>query len=253
MDNSLVLCTGKLPKKEDRLDRTLLFAKYVGTLAPPQLTYDGLMRIYNNLGITDPGKLFPMDGNDQLGDCVMAGGAHILTNWYGMINKKKIPTRCATVRQYKHLTGGQDTGLNMLDTLNYWRQHGLFGEKIDAFVENNIKNQMQLMQSISVFGGLYFGANLQVGAQDDFRAGRIWTKGPLSGDGHCMVILSYDQNGVTLLTWGAIQKADWDWVFCCLDEGYTILPKEAEKVGFAPGYDFATLEQDLTAVTAIAA
>jgi hypothetical protein len=38
-----------------------------------------------------------------------------------------------------------------------------------------------------------------------------------------------------------------------LDEGYTILPKEAEKVGFAPGYDFATLEQDLTAVTAIAA
>jgi len=44
------------------------------------------------------------------------------------------------------------------------------------------------------------------------------------------------------------QQATWAWWDECVDEAYAILPPEAEKPGFAPGFDFAQLKADLTAV-----
>jgi hypothetical protein len=34
----------------------------------------------------------------------------------------------------------------------------------------------------------------------------------------------------------------------CVDEAYAILPPEAEKTGFTPGFNFAQLKADLAAV-----
>ena len=34
------------------------------------------------------------------------------------------------IKVYFRLTGGQDTGLNELDVLNYWRQKKVFGDEI---------------------------------------------------------------------------------------------------------------------------
>jgi hypothetical protein len=50
---------------------------------------------------------------------------------------------------------------------------------------------------------------------------------------------------VTVLTWGNTQQATWDWWDECVDEAYAILPPEAEKSGFAPGFNFAQLKTDL--------
>jgi hypothetical protein len=58
----------------------------------------------------------------------------------------------------------------------------------------------------------------------------------------------FHQNGVTVLTWGNTQQATWAWWDECVDEAFAILPSEAEKSGFAPGFDFAQLQTDLTAV-----
>ena len=154
-------CFGKHPKKEDRLDRTLKFAKYVTALAPPPPAFDNLATVYNKLKISDPTKLFPMDGNDTYGDCTIAGISHADTLYNGLIGKKSIASRCAVLRLYRKLTGGVDSGLNELDVLNFWRQNKCFGDKIVAYCEIDPKNHLHIQQAIQLFGGVYLGFNVQ--------------------------------------------------------------------------------------------
>jgi len=44
------------------------------------------------------------------------------------------------------------------------------------------------------------------------------------------------------------QEATWGWWDECVDEAYALLPPEAEKAGFSPGFDFAQLQSDLADV-----
>jgi hypothetical protein len=57
--------------------------------------------------------------------------------------------------------------------------------------------------------------------------------------------VAYDQNGVTVLTWGNIQQGTWAWWDECVEEAYAILPPEGQNPGFAKGFDFAQLQSDL--------
>src|SRR5580704_17359171 len=110
---------GKHPPKIDY--RTLRLKHYLtSTLAPPPPSFSVLNRVYDNLGTTDPTALFPMDGNVTLGDCTIAALAHAITVYRGLVAKTKlILAKQQVVKLYYHLTGGQDTGLNELDVLNY--------------------------------------------------------------------------------------------------------------------------------------
>ena len=59
---------GKHPPKVDY--RTLRFMDYLkSTLAAPPPAYDALSTVYKKLNVSDPTALFPMDANDQYGDC----------------------------------------------------------------------------------------------------------------------------------------------------------------------------------------
>src|SRR5215510_8627220 len=98
---------GKNPPQRDY--RTLRFRDYLEAgLAPPPASWNGLQRVYDKLNINDPAKLFPMDGNDRLGDCTIAGVAHATTIYRGLIGKKSIMSRQSVVKTYMHLTGGRD-------------------------------------------------------------------------------------------------------------------------------------------------
>ena len=113
---------GKHPPKKDY--RTLRLANYLGAaIAPPPASYDVLGQVYKNLSVSDPTKLFPMDGNDTYGDCTIAALAHAVTVFRGLISKKKIWDQKNVVKLYFHLSGGVDSGLNELDVLNYWQSH----------------------------------------------------------------------------------------------------------------------------------
>jgi hypothetical protein len=94
--------TGKLPKKHD--DRNLKFAKYIKALAPAPDAVDNLSNIYVKLNISDPTILFPLDGNDVLGDCTICGVAHAITLYNGLIGVNKIPSQDDVVALYNQLT-----------------------------------------------------------------------------------------------------------------------------------------------------
>jgi hypothetical protein len=238
---------GKLPAKHDY--RTLKFKKYVTSDLPePPATYDVLENVYNNLKIHDPTILFPMDSNYTYGDCTIAAAAHAITVWRGLVGKKSIMSENAVIKLYFHLTGGNDTGLYGLDVLNYWRKNAINTEKILAFVAIDPKNHKQIKQATKLFGGVYLGFQCQENCVEDFNAGKPWTPGPLENAGHMVWIGSYDETYVTVLTWGNIQKGTYDWMDECADEAYAVLPMEAKKPGFAKGFNFKQLLEDLDKV-----
>ena len=69
---------GKHPPRNDY--RTLRFKDYLAKdIAAPPVALNVLDRVYKNLRTADPAKLFPMDGNDRLGDCTIAALAHAIT------------------------------------------------------------------------------------------------------------------------------------------------------------------------------
>ena len=238
---------GKHPPKADY--RTLRIKKYfTAKLNPPPASFNVLPQVYKNLGTTNAGDLFPMDGNDTLGDCTIAGVAHAITTYRGMVETEKVMPTKAVVKLYMHLTGGVDSGLNELDVLNYWRQHTIYGDKIIAFASIDPKNHTHIQQAIALFGGVYLGFQVQENCVEDFQAGKAWTPGPLTSDGHAVFAVGYDQGVLTVLTWGNTQQATWGWWDECVDEAYAIVPPEARKPNFAPGFDLKQLEADLEAV-----
>ena len=117
---------GKHPPKHDY--RTLRFKNYAEKLSTPPAAYDGLPRVYKGCGVSDPTTLFPMDGNDTLGDCTIAALAHAQTVYRGLVGKEKILPKQLVVKLYMHLTGGVDSGLNELDVLNYWQSTKVGGD-----------------------------------------------------------------------------------------------------------------------------
>jgi hypothetical protein len=237
---------GKHPPKTDY--RTLRFRDYAtAELASPPAAFNVLDQVYGNLHKTDPAELFPMDGNDRLGDCTIAALAHAITVYRGLIDTRRIMTERAITKLYMHLTGGIDSGLNELDVLNYWRQHSVDHDKILAFARIDPKNHTHIQQAIQLFGGVYLGFQVQENCVEQFNAHQPWTPGKLTQDGHAVFAVGYDQSAVTVLTWGNTQQGTWAWWDECVDEAYAIVPPEAKDHRF-DGFDVAQLESDLNAV-----
>jgi len=238
---------GKHPPKHDY--RTLRLKKYLSSkLAPPPASYDVLPKVYKKLKTSDPTQLFPMDGNDTLGDCTIAALAHAETVYNGLIAKKKIWSKKNVVKLYYHLTGGVDSGLNLLDVLNYWRKHPVDGDKILAFASIDLKDRRHIQQAIQIFGGVYLGFQVQEDCIEGFDARKPWKPKPLTNDGHAVFAIGYDKKEITVLTWGNTQKATWGWWNECVDEAYAILPVQAKKSDFSTGFEFDQLKADLQAV-----
>jgi hypothetical protein len=239
---------GKLPPKIDY--RTLRFEDYLtSALAAPPASDDTLTRVYEKLKISNPTELFPMDGNDTLGDCTIAALAHAVTTYRGLLGTKDIMTEQNVVKLYMHLTGGVDSGLNELDVLNYWRQNSVAGDKILTYVSVRPQNHTHVELAIHLFGGVYLGFQVQQNCIQEFDNHQPWTPGPLTYDGHAVFAVAYTPTELTVLTWGNTQKGTWAWWDECVDEVYAILPPEAETAGWAPGFNFAQLKADLSKVS----
>jgi len=239
---------GKHPPKHDY--RTLRLKNYLSPdLPPPPESYDVLAsRVYDSVKVGDPTVLFPMDGNDAKGDCTIAAMAHAITVNCALIKKKLIPDVNKVLKLYLQLTNGIDSGLAELDVLNYWRLNGALGDHhILGFSAVDVKNILHIKQAIFLFGGVYIGFQVQEDCLTDFQNKKPWTEGKLTTDGHAVYAVGYDNEGVTVLTWGNTQKGTWGWWNECVDEAYAILPSEAQNQQFA-GVNLAQLKDDLSRV-----
>ena len=200
---------------------------------------------------------FSMAGNLDYGDCVIAGAAHMIQTWTANAGGHEviIPNK-QVVDTYLKLTGGRDTGLNMLAFLNHWRQIGVFGEKIGAFVSVNPKKITQMQYANYLFGGVFAGFLLPLSSQNQ----AIWevpVYGPVgrgepeSWGGHCAPIGVASPYAYTVSTWGEEQRATPGFVATYADEAYAIISLDWFDVNnkTPTGLAWKDLMSDLKAVT----
>src|SRR5205085_7571799 len=142
-----------------------------------------------------------------LGDCTCAAAGHMIQKWTANTHPQPVILSDPEVEKaYRHFSPpGTDNGANMLDVLNYWRQtgfpHRTGHDRVAAFIALEPKNDVQVKDSVFLFGSCYIGVSLPdftVNAPDMLAV--PWTvpaKGP-TGDaapnpnnGHCIPAAAY--------------------------------------------------------------
>jgi hypothetical protein len=204
-----------------------------------------------------------MMDNDQIGDCTCAAAGHLIMEWTANAGKKMVtPTDQQIVAAYSAITGynpttgANDNGAQEVDVLNYWRQTGIAGHKIGAFVSLEPSNHTHIMDSVYIFEGCYIGLQLPISAQAQTQNHQPWSVPPggTTGDGkpgswggHAVPVVAYDARGVTVVTWGALQIMTWTFWEAYCDESYAILSTDYlnGKKQAQQGFDMAQLEADL--------
>jgi hypothetical protein len=241
---------GKLARKSDF--RTLRFGDYLqGSLPPVAVAADNLSRALTAIKATEAEvpELFPMDDNDTLGLCTICGVAHGETLYDAFVGRRVVAAASLVKSTYFSLSGGQDSGLVMLDVLKWWRKNRFNGDNILAFVSVDPKNLDHVKLAIQMFGGLYTGIQCSTELDQQFEAGVPWTPGKLTNDGHCIFTHSFDADGTSQFTWGNTQKGTWPWWHQAVDEAYALLPPEAMLPGFSPLWNWSQLNADLRMLT----
>lgn len=203
-----------------------------------------------------------MDGNDQVGDCVIADDAHFIMLRTANTGKIAIPTTAECLEQYKVVTGWNgvigdpsDQGTSETDDCAWLVKTGFLGHQANATGMIDPGNLDHLRWTIQLFGAVKFGVNLPQSAMDQFNAGQPWTVVKNDGGsigGHDILGVTYSANGFNVVTWGKLQPVDPAWILKYADEAHALLFTDwINAQGTAPnGFNLANLLADLPEVEA---
>ena len=207
--------------------------------------------------------------NDQLGDCVIAGSAHMLGVFTGNANdglpfifaNKTIEQLYSAIGGYVPGNPSTDRGCNEQTALDYWQNKGLCGHKIDASISVDATNVDETRAALWLFECLMSGIELPDAWVNPMpsASGFVFD---VAGDsdpenGHCMVHANYDADKAIFgdETWG-MSGSITDAALAKYASGgvgelhAALSPDVIERAsGRAPsGFDFAQLQADLAAL-----
>jgi hypothetical protein len=242
---------GKAPTRKDK--RNFKLAALLKALPPIPATWD--------YDLANPKFQIPtpMFGNDNYGDCVMAGRAHQTLRFESVEQKSVIGiTDGDVLREYWKEEGGTgpafDKGLVVLDSLNLWRHKGWQAAKrkysIYAYAQVNQKDHTEVQAAIYLLTGAGAGLSLPKSAQAQITSGQVWdvTTGPGSEPGswggHYVFLAGYTPQGPVCVTWGRKQTMTWRFVDKYCDELYAIVDNRDKFLKKSP-LDLALLEEYL--------
>ena len=250
---------GRNPVRRDV--RTLMLARYLDDAAV-------LPTVPPSCDLTAAVTAWGMMLNADLGCCTLAAGGHMVEAWTAANGAQQtIPDQDIAIGYWETgqppaasgtAGGPTDTGRVELDVLNYWRQSGIGGHRITAFVSVNPRNTEHVRAAIYLFGGLYLGVALPKTAQSQ----HVWDvvgnpaadpdAVPGSWGGHAVPELAYDSTGnLKVITWGAPLQMSQAFHDTYVDEAYAIVAPDWLPSGKTPqGFDLAALQTDLSALAA---
>jgi hypothetical protein len=177
-----------------------------------------------------------MLGNDQYGDCTIAGAAHLrMANAVELSEELPAISDALAVNTYFDLSDGQDSGLVEADVLQTWKVRGLFFSQAAGYAPVDHRNFDELRSVVSAFGGAYLGIAVPAPAQQQFAAGEPWDLTGTPADrqiegGHCVPAVGYDDEYLYVVTWAKLQKVTWAWLSAYLEEAWAVVTPEDARV-----------------------
>lgn len=162
--------------------------------------------------------------NDELGDCVIAAGYHIIGTLTGNAGKLFTATNDKIIADYSAIGGYDpnaqpvpgpdgphnptDNGCNEQDALNYWTQTGFKdGSKLLGWVTIDATSKVEVQTAIYLFENIFYGMELPdywIGQGMPQSSGFVWdvAGNPDPNNGHAVCGVGYDERGVIIDTWG---------------------------------------------------
>lgn len=200
-----------------------------------------------------------MLGNDQYGNCVLAGGDHEHIDWSIEGGTSAVFTAKTALADYAAITGfnpkdpSSDQGTDMQVAASYRRKTGLIDangkrHKIAAYLAIAAGDADELKQAAYLFGACGVGIQFPSSAMDQFNAGKTWTvvRGGTIEGGHYVPAVGYDHQYVYVVTWGKLQRMSWAFFAKYCDEAIAYISPEMVKGGKTPeGFNINQLTADL--------
>jgi hypothetical protein len=171
-----------------------------------------VLPILTNYRIKADPALRQMYGNDNLGDCVIAGGYHIVGTETGNAGDTFIATSEQIITDYSAIGGyvpgddSTDNGCDEETALQYWQNIGFAnGTKIYGALSANPSNWHEVQTLIYLFENVMYGMALPDEWINPFPSadGFTWD---VAGDAdpnnsHCVIGMDYNSTGVIIDTW----------------------------------------------------
>lgn len=247
------LYRGMLPWQEEKI--RLKFGAFLNRAKLPVIP-----KLFGHVGRAQPPVEggWQMLGNDQAGDCVMAGAVHETMTWawatsatMPVFNTKQV------LAQYYARTGGQDTGLDPIDNARWRCKTGLTDasgrvHQVKAFAAVNTVEEVEL--ATYLFGACGIGLELPDNAENQFTAGIPWTDtsgDPKPANGHYVPVVGRNTRGhLIVVTWGRLQALSLDYLDKYCAGGVVYFSREyLDTRGVSPElFDEATLDKHLASL-----
>jgi hypothetical protein len=191
---------------------------------------------------SDNGTLtYPMDGNDQYGDCMYAAACHLDNTFtFNATGTASVFNQTTLIQDYKTLSGG-DNGLDESELVPAW-QKGLAGVSQATILDSldiDVTNPALVASAMYLFGGIFFMLSVPNRWINNSATGSVWDApampNPMNGHGVCWV--GTDANGrYRLITWGTYVWLTPAGVEACDPSGFVVFSDRwiSPKTGLAP-------------------
>lgn len=191
-----------------------------------------------------------MLGNDQYGDCGVAGLEHgYEAAAADTAEHESFPSDQQCVDYYMAYTGGQDDGVVLADFLAYVRQNGYYGHTVQAYAPVTVNDVPTLQFAIDAYDFVYSGITVSQAMMDAFDAGKPWTLDVVQDEpigGHCVPLVGYSSDFLTAITWGKPQQIAYSAWHRIAEEAYAVIVGEVVTAGAdGHGISLPALEADL--------
>jgi hypothetical protein len=231
----------KLGKKDPINKEALLFSDY--TLLLPTVP----------LVDTAPAYAYPMDLNDQYGDCVVAGFDHLRQTVTGLLTGT--PQNFTTEQLeafYKTQNPNfpqEDNGMDIQTFLEYLQAN----KHIVAFAKIDQTNEQEMKAATYMGLSIMTGFQIQEAQEEQFNEGKPWVfveGSPIAG-GHCIVPVGYqstpDQS--TYVTWGKEQQVDQSFLTQCDEAWFVLLQEHIDNPTFRNHWNLEAFAQSVREIT----
>lgn len=212
-----------------------------------------------NFGHEDKIQKWDMLANDQLGDCVIAGGGHETMLWTAVGGKPCRFSDRSITSDYSAITGyspdrpWSDRGTDMQEAAKYRQATGLRDRlgarhKIGAYVLINKGDIAQHALATYLFGAIGVGVMCPTTMMDQFEAKQPWTvvPGSKTEGGHYIPIVARRDGYFLCVTWGRLQKVSMDFITSYEDEAIAYVSQELLTGDIkVDGFDYQQLLDDL--------